>query len=224
MAVVHQNDVAYNLLDFFMGRSTGPTNKISRRFGVNLGLKTNPVKVAKRLSQPPGVHGAKKRPGGGSVFGKQLLEKQKAKFIYGIREKQFRAYVDEATRRTGDSSLSLQRMLENRLDNVVYRLGFGVTRAQARQMVSHSMFFVNGKRLNIPSHQVRVGDVVSVKPSKSKKKLFETMTDALSKKQMPSWLTVDANALSGKVVSEPDNNDFDKIFDVKLIIEYYSAR
>jgi small subunit ribosomal protein S4 len=207
-----------------MGRSTGPTNKISRRFGVNLGLKTNPVKVAKRLSQPPGVHGPKKRPGGGSAFGKQLLEKQKAKIVYGMREKQFRAYVDEATRRTGDSSLTLQRMLEQRLDNVVYRLGFAVTRAQARQMVSHGMFFVNNKRLDIASHQVRVGDVVTVKPNKTKKKLFENMTDTLSKKQMPSWLTVDAAALTGKVISEPQANDFDKIFDVKLIIEYYSSR
>src|SRR3989338_4005221 len=118
-----------------MGRNIGPKNKLARRFGVNLGLKTNAAKVARRLAQPPGVHGPKKRMGGGSTFGKQLAEKQKAKIVYGLRENQFRRYVRESTRRTGDSGVNLQQMLERRFDNVVYRLGFAVTRAQARQMV-----------------------------------------------------------------------------------------
>ncbi|MBI5728455.1 MAG: 30S ribosomal protein S4 [Candidatus Magasanikbacteria bacterium] len=207
-----------------MGRYIGPTNKIARRFGVNLGLKTNAAKVARRLSQPPGVHGAKRRPGAATSFGKQLLEKQKAKFVYGLRERQFRNYVREATSEKGDSGLGLQRLLEQRLDNVVYRLGLASTRAQARQLVGHGMFLVNGVALNIPSYQVRVGDVVVPKPTKLKKKYFADMTEVLAKKQLPSWLTLDPAAMTGKVVSEPGANDFDAVCDVKLIIEFYSSR
>src|SRR3989338_2852729 len=107
-----------------MGRTITPKNKIARRFGVNLGLKTNAAKVAKRLNQPPGVHGPKKRPGAQSSFGKQLLEKQKAKVVYGLRERQFQRYAKEATRLEGDSGINLMQLLESRFDNVVYRLGF----------------------------------------------------------------------------------------------------
>ncbi len=207
-----------------MGRYTGPKNKIARRFGMNLGLKSNATKVARRLSQPPGVHGPKKRHGTVSNFGKQLLEKQKAKFMYGIREHQFHNYVREATRRKGDSSLALQRMLEMRFDNVIYRSGFGITRAQARQMVTHGMFTVNGRLLDIASYVVRVGDVIAVKANKAKKKLFDEASDRLSKQTLPSWLTVDPSQISLKIVSEPGEKDFEKAFDVKRIIEYYSAR
>lgn len=112
---------------------------------MNLGLKSNPTKVARRLTQPPGVHGPKSkgRGRGGSGYGKQLLEKQKAKFVYGLRERQFRRYVEEATRVKGDSGRLLQEMLERRFDNVIYRLGFALTRAQARQMATHGMFYLN---------------------------------------------------------------------------------
>ena len=207
-----------------MGRSIGPRNKIARRFGVNLGLKTNPAKVAKRLSQPPGVHGPKKRKSSGSTYGKQLIEKQKAKIVYGMRERQFHRYVDMATEQSGDSGVALQQMLEMRLDNAVYRLGFADTRAQARQMTSHGMFFLNNKPMNIPSHIVSIGDVVSVKPSKQKKKLFETMSEKLSKKEAPSWVSVDAPKMTGKILGKPSMEDVEKVFDVKLIIEYYSTR
>lgn len=207
-----------------MGRYIGPKNKIARRFGVNLGLKTNPTKVARRLSQTPGVHGPKKRRGATSSFGKQLIEKQKAKYIYGIRERQFSRYVAEASRLKGDSGFYLQQILEMRLDNVVYRLGFASTRAQARQMVSHGMFTVNAKNMNIPSHVVRVGDVIALKENKKRKKLFETIQEILSKKDLPSWLSLDPAAYSGKVTNKPTEKDFDKAFDVRLIIEYYSSR
>ncbi len=207
-----------------MGRYTGPKNKIARRFGVNLNLKSNPTKVAKRLGQAPGVHGPKKRKGTESTFGKQMIEKQKAKYVYGVREKQFRRYVEEATNQTGDSGVTLQQTLEMRLDNVVYRLGFAETRAQARQMVTHGMFMVNNRKLDIPSHIVSIGDVVGLKPNKAKKKLFENAGEKLSKKTLPSWITVDAAALSGKVLHKPNMNDVEKIFDVKLIIEYFSTR
>jgi len=207
-----------------MGKTITPKNKLARRFGVNLGLKTNPAKVSRRLSQPPGVHGPKKRAGASSSYGKQLLEKQKAKIIYGLREKQFRKYVEEVSKREGDSGFNLQKMLEMRLDNVVYRLGFADTRAQARQFVGHNMFQVNAKKMNIPSYIVKVGDEISLKANKQKKKLFETISDKLSKANVASWLAVDSAKKSGKVLGEPKDMDFDKIFDVKLIIEFYSAR
>ena len=207
-----------------MGRYIGPKNKIARRFGVNLGLKTNPAKVAKRLTQLPGVHGPGKRARAASGFGKQLLEKQKARFVYGIRENQFRRYVDKATTLKGDSGVNLQRILEMRLDNVVYRLGLGVTRAQARQMVSHKMFLVNSKPINVPSHIVKVGDEVTLKDNKKKKKNFVGISERLQKTALPSWLHIDGNTLTGKVLNQPSENDFEKVFDVRLIIEYYSAR
>lgn len=207
-----------------MGRYIGPTNKLARRFGVNLGLKSNPAKVARRLAQMPGQHGPRKRGGARSTFGKQLNEKQKAKIVYGLREKQFRAYVKEADRREGDSGYNLQLILESRFDNVIYRLGFALTRAQARQMVGHNMFTLNGKKMNIPSHLVKVGDVIAVKDTKQKKKIFEGMAEKLAAANLPSWLTIEPKKMSGSVVSKPVDEDFDKIFDVKLITEYYSAR
>lgn len=207
-----------------MGRYIGPKNKLARRFGINLGLKTNAVKVAKRLSQPPGQHGPKKRKGTTSSFGKQLEEKQKAKIIYGIRERQFRSYVEEATRLKGNSGVVLKQLLERRLDNVVYRLGYADTRAQARQFVTHGMFVVNGKKLNIPSHLVDVGDEIALKENKAKKKIFVEISDKLAKKEMPSWLSVDPAKKSGKVLGKPSEEDVENSFDVKFIIEYYSSR
>lgn len=207
-----------------MGRYTGPRNKIARRFGVNLGLKSNPAKVARRLNQVPGVHGPNKRPKAPSSFGKQLIEKQKVKYMYGLREHQLRRYVDEATRLKGDSGVHLQQLLEMRLDNTVYRLGFALTRAQARQMVTHGMFMVNNKKLDIASHILKVEDVISIKPNKAKSKLFTDMRDKLEKTQLPGWLSSDPSAMSGKVVSQPQKDDFEKLFDITFIIEYFSTR
>ena len=207
-----------------MGRYIGPKNKIARRFGVNLGLKTNASKVARRLSQRPGVHGTSRRRKSQSTYGKQLDEKQKAKFIYGLREKQFSSYVREAERRAGDSGVNLREILESRLDNVIYRLGYATTRAQARQLVSHNMFTLNGKKMNIPSHLVKSGDVIAIKETKKKKKIFDDLEERLSSYEMPSWVNMDVKKREGKVLHMPKEQDFDKIFDVKLIIEYYSAR
>ena len=207
-----------------MGRNIGPTNKIARRFGVNLGLKVNPAKVARRLAQPPGVHGPKQRRRSPSSYGKQLIEKQKVKHIYGIRERQLRRYVEEATRRKGDSGVYLQQILERRLDNVIYRLGFAITRAQARQLVSHGLFRVGEKKLSIPSYLAKVGDVIALKENKANKKIFIGLAERLAKLNLPSWLTVDPETRAGKVVSQPQDKDFDKIFDIKFIIEYYSSR
>lgn len=208
-----------------MGKYVGPKNKIARRFGVNLGLKMNPVKVARRLSQMPGVHGPTKKAGVGLTgYGKQLLEKQKAKFVYGMRERQFKRYVTEATRQKGDSSVHLLGFLERRMDNVIYRLGFAGTRAQARQLVNHKMFLLNNKPMDIPSHIVKAGDVITLKENKSKKKFFEGIVEKLSKVELPSWLSADPAKRSGKILNLPKEGDFERVFDVKLIIEYYSAR
>ena len=207
-----------------MGRYIGPKNKIARRFGVNLGLKTNAAKVARRLAQAPGVHGPKKRRKTRSTYGKQLIEKQKAKYIYGIREKQFSRYVSEAERVTGDSGKNLRELLERRLDNVVYRLGFAKTRAQARQFVSHNMFTLNGKKMNIPSHLVKSGDMIALKKNKERKGVFLEITEQLAQTDTPSWLRVDPKKKEGAVLHMPLEADYDKIFDVKLIIEYYSTR
>lgn len=206
-----------------MGRYIGPKNKIARRFHVNLGLKTNAAKVARRLAQSPGVHGPNKRKGAGSSYGRQLDEKQKAKFVYGLRERQFRRYVEEASDMKGDSGVNLQQMLEMRMDNLVYRLGFAITRAQARQFVSHGMFTLNNKKMNIPSHIVSVGDVVALKANKIGKKIFEGIAERLAKHELPSWLTLEAGS-TGKVIGRPMETDFERVFDVKLIVEYYSTR
>jgi len=207
-----------------MGRYTGPRNKIARRFGVNLGLKSNPTKVARRLSQMPGVHGAKKRAGITSTYGKQLNEKQKVKYIYGLRERQLRGYVNRAEGQKGNSAVTLQKLLERRMDNMIYRAGFAVTRAQARQLVNHGMFTVNGKKMDIPSYSVKVGDIIELKENKRKKKYFANIADTLAKTEGPSWLALDAAKCQVKVTSEPEEKDFDKIFDIKIIIEYYSSR
>lgn len=206
-----------------MGRNIGPKNKIARRFHVNLGLKTNATKVARRLNQSPGQHGPTKRKGTSSSYGRQLDEKQKAKFVYGLRERQFRRYVEEASNMKGDSGVNLNQILEMRMDNVIYRLGFAVTRAQARQMVSHNMFTLNGKKMNIPSHIVSVGDEVALKSTKVGKKLFEGIEEKLSKHELPSWLRIEAGK-TGKVTAKPMATDFERVFDVKLIVEYYSTR
>lgn len=207
-----------------MGRNIKPKNKVARRFGTNLGLKTNAAKVARRLSQGPGIQGANRRRKSSSSFGKQLEEKQKAKEIYGMRERQFSNLVKEANRMEGNSGTNIQSLLERRLDNVVYRLGFAETRSQARQFVGHNLFTVNGKKMNIPSYRVKEGDVIAVKASKTKKGPFKDATDRLNGHDLPSWLKLDAGALSGTVLHMPAEADFDKIFDVTLIIEFYSTR
>lgn len=207
-----------------MGRNIKPKNKVARRFGINLGLKSNAAKVARRLNQAPGTQGVSRRRRSNSSFGKQLAEKQKAKEMYGMRERQFSNLVKEANRLEGNSGTNIQMLLERRLDNVVYRLGFANTRAQARQFVGHSLFTVNGKKMNIPSYRVKEGDVIAVKANKAKKGPFVEITDKLSGHELPSWLKLDAAAMSGTVLHMPSESDFDKAFDVTLIIEFYSTR
>lgn len=206
-----------------MGRYTGPKNKIARKYGVNLGLKTDDSKVSRRLDQPPGEHG-QKRGHGQSVYGKQLDEKQKAKFMYGVRENKFKNYFEKAAQMKGNTGVKLQELLERRLDNVVYRMGFADTRAQARQFVNHGMFEVNDRKIDIPSYSVDTDDVVRLKDNKRDKGPFLEITEDLQSANLPSWITVDPTDKEGKILHMPEDDDFEQVFDVQLIIEFYSAR
>ncbi len=203
-----------------MGKYIGPKNKLSRREGVNLFDKAkNPLS---RRNYPPGVHGPKGYPRL-TTYGIQLREKQKARRIYGIREKQFRNYFDKALAKEGDTGHNLLQLLESRLDNIVYRAGLADTRAQARQLVNHGFFLVNGRKVNIPSFQCRVGDVVTIKENKKEKKIIKDLTAKWkNRKEIPGWLAIDIEAGSIKVVTKPEIDESTLLFDLRSIIEFYS--
>lgn len=196
---------------------------MSRREGVALSNSTKVLKVMQKRPYAPGQHGLPTgRPARPTAYGLQLREKQKAKRIYGMLEKQFRNYFEKATSGTGNSQDNLGRLLETRLDNVVYRLGFAKTRPQARQLVSHALFTVNGAKVNIPSYHVRVDDVVALRENKKGKKLFNDLDERLKTQKVPGWLHLEAAARSGKVVSQPEGEDLKEVYDPSLIIEFYS--
>jgi len=204
----------------------GPKEKKERRIGERLGLKGDRCSSAKcaavRRSYPPGVHGQAgvRRLTG---FGKQLREKQKAQLIYGLAERQLANYVKRATSKKGDTGLFFGRLLEQRLDNAVYRLGLARSRGEAREYVSHGHFLVNGKRANVPSLQVQSGDTIEVRPKSRASKFFtDFIAPRLEKYELPKWLTFDKAVWQGKVIALPDAEDIPKNFDRKMIIEFYS--
>lgn len=157
-----------------------------------------------------------------SEYGRQLREKQKAKFIYGVLEKQFHMYYEKAARAEGNTGEELLSMIERRLDNVIYRLGFANTRRQARQLVNHGHFTVNGKRVNIPSYLVKVGDVVAVCEKSTSNAFFKALKEADAFKPAPKWLDKDKNTLTGKVIAIPAKEDIDFEIAEHLIVELYS--
>ena len=190
-----------------------------RRCGEKLcGLDKCPVT---RRSYPKGVHGptTRRRLTG---YGVQLLEKQKAKVIYGILERQFRLYVKEATRSKENTTDRLLQLLELRLDNVVYRLGFAKSRSQSRQMVAHGHFTLNGHKVTIPSIQVRVGDIVGVRPNSVNKKMITTAKESVVKTEAPPWLAMDAETMTAKVIGLPSPVEARPLFDPNAIVEFYS--
>ncbi len=201
-----------------MARDLRPKHKLCRQYGEK--LCDSPKCPVTRRSYPAGQHGQSKKHTKLSGFGKQLREKQKVKRIYGILERQFSNYVAEASKKTGDTSKILLNYLESRLDNVVYRAGLASSRAAARQMVTHGHIEVNGKKLDIPSYRVRVGEIVGANTTSQKKKLFESTVKAMESKDMPSWLTVDPKKLSAKVLNMPTVEQPN--FDANLIIGFYS--
>lgn len=190
-----------------------------RREGVSLCGKERCA--LKRRNYVPGVHGPGRRPRL-TAYGIQLREKQKAKRLYNVMEKQFRNYYDKASSNKDNTGIILVRLLEQRLDNVVYRLGLGKTRRQARQLVNHGFFLVNGKKVDIPSYQVKVGDEITIRENKQKKLIFQELNDQLTRQQPPGWLHLDVANQSGKVTSSPEADDLKQIFDPKLIVEFYS--
>lgn len=198
-----------------MARYTGPKDRLSRREGFDLFGKG--AKLT-RLAVPPGVHGPKGMRGS-SQYGRQLREKQKVKRLYGVLEKQFRNYVQEALKTRGNTGERLIQILESRLDNVVFRLGFAPTRPASRQLVSHRHVLINGKRVNIPSYRVRPGETISLDPKglavPSVKAMFE-----IKEFKLPNWL--DRKAAVGKVVAEPKAEDIIEPISVQDIVEFYS--
>ena len=171
-----------------------------------------------RRPTPPGQHGLSRKKV--SEYGMQLREKQKARRIYGVLEGQFRSYYDKAERMKGVVGENMLALLEKRLDNVVYRMGIGASRAQSRQIVNHGHITVNGKVVDIPSYQVKVGDEISIKESKKNKACFTALKDA--KITMPKWVSFDTAALTGKILEEPKREDIDANITESLIIEKYS--
>ena len=157
-----------------------------------------------------------------SEYGMQLLEKQKVKFIYGVLEKQFDSYYESAERKQGVTGELLLQELERRLDSVVFRMGFASTRREARQLVNHAHFTVNGKRVNIPSYQVRLGDVIAVSERSRSSEKFKSLVEEFGKKPMPKWIDKAADSLEGKIVAMPARDDIDYEVSENLIVELYS--
>lgn len=206
-----------------MARYLGPKAKLSRREGTDLYLKSarRAISDKAKFDSKPGQHG---RTSGSrtSDFGLQLREKQKVKRMYGVLERQFRRYFAEAERRKGNTGANLLMLLESRLDNVVYRMGFGSTRAEARQLVSHKAITVNGEVVNIASYLVKAGDVVAVR-EKARKQL--RVTEALKLAEsigLPGWVQVDASKLEGTFKKVPDRDEFGAEINESLIVELYS--
>lgn len=202
-----------------MARNLKAKCKACRRIGESV-CGTAKCALTKR-SYSPGEHGMKRKPRL-TQFGLQLREKQKAKALYGILEKQFHNYYIQASKTVGNTSQILLQLLETRLDNVVYRSGFGTTRRQTRQFVTHGHIMVNGKRCNIPSRQIKPGEVVSIRPNSQKSKYVENMATHLKMYQAPHWLQVDKTAYSAQVLSLPTAQDAEQSIAVNLIVEYYS--
>jgi small subunit ribosomal protein S4 len=204
-----------------MARNLTPIGKLSRREGVQLHPKA--VKALTRRNYAPGQHGQARRPKP-SDYAVQLREKQKVKRLYGVMEKQFRRYVTEAERRDGVSGENLLRLLEQRLDNVVYRLGLATSRQAARQMVTHAHIRLYGKKVDVPSIQVKAGDTIEVKESSKKKPLFVELAEQLKSAtpETPSWLKLDTKKLAGTVTGAPVRDDSDNFIEEQLIIEFYS--
>jgi small subunit ribosomal protein S4 len=206
-----------------MARYTGPKCKLSRREGTDLFLKSARKAYADkcRSEVAPGQHGAKSGQRL-SDYGKQLREKQKVRRTYGIMERQFRKYYAEAVRRKGNTGENLLHILETRFDNVVYRMGFGSTRAEARQLVGHKSLAVNGTTVNIPSMQIKVGDVITVR-DKSKGQL--RIKDALAlagQSGFPAWVEVDADKMTGTFKALPDRGEIAQDINESLVVELYS--
>ena len=208
-----------------MARYIGPKCKLARREGADLSLKS-PARALDskcKLEQKPGQHGANVRKGKLSDYATQLREKQKVKRIYGLLERQFRNYYKKAATKKGNTGENLLQMLETRLDNVVYRMGFAITRPAARQLVSHRGITVNGKSVNLPSYAVKAGDAIALSEKAARQlRVKESLTVAQQMDLSPSWVEVDANKFAGVFKAVPDRADLPSDINEALIVELYS--
>ena len=201
-----------------MARYTGPKCRKCRRYGVSLCGKARCAII--RRQNPPGPRPLRRRKI--SDRGLQLIEKQKVRFAYGVMEKQFRRYYEYAVGRPGPTGEELMRVLEVRLDHVVYRMGLGSTRAQARQLVTHGHVAVNGRKLDIPSARVRIGSEVTLTKRGAKTEYAKIVKEEIQGREVPGWLEVDREQLTGRVAAEPAVSDIDAMFNPSAIVEYYS--
>lgn len=198
----------------------GPKFKIAKRLGAPIFAKTQTQKFA--LSEARGGRNSKRRPGQMSDYKRQLIEKQKMRFTYGISEKQLRRYVDEAVEKSHQPISLLMHRLETRLDNVVFRLGLAKTRQMSRQMVSHGHITVNGRKLTVPSHKVREGDTIAVRDGSKESIMFTTLPESHEAASIPAWLKFDLKTLTGTVASAPVYDPTETLFDPEQVLEYYS--
>lgn len=211
-----------------MARYTGPVCKLCRREGEKLFLKGercfSPKCAIERRAYPPGQHGrmAQWRRSRTSDFGDQLRAKQKARRVYGVLERQFRRYFKQALKARGLTGLTLLQILESRLDNVVYRLGFASSRAQSRQLVSHGHFLVNGRRTNVPSMQIKPGDMIEVREGSQNKTLIKDLFAMAEERSAPDWVTRDIKNMSGGINRLPERSEIDANLNEQRIVEYYS--
>ncbi len=205
-----------------MARYIGPKCKLSRREGTDLFLKSGvrALDTKCKLETKPGVHGAGR--GRLSDYGLQLREKQKVRRLYGILEKQFRSYYKEAARRKGATGENLLQLLESRLDNVVYRMGFGSTRAESRQLVSHKAIAVNGQTVNIPSYQIKSGDVVTVREKAKNQDRIKTSLELAGQRTDCGWIDVNSGKMEGTFKAVPERADLPAEINENLIVELYS--
>ncbi len=208
-----------------MARYIGPVCRLCRREGMKLFLKgercyTEKCAIEKR-NMPPGMH-TKARRAKLVGYGLQLREKQKVKRIYGVLENQFRRYFETADRQRGITGETLLQLLERRLDNAIYRLGFATSRAQARQLVRHGHFLINGKKVDIPSYQLRAGDAISVRQSSQKNPAILHALEEVKGRGVPSWLSMDAAGVTGKVLTLPTRDQINLPVQEQLIVELYS--
>ena len=201
-----------------MARYTGPRVRISRRFGVPI---FGPSKYLERRDYGPGMHGPKRRPKI-TDYGAGLIEKQKLRYFYGLMEKQFRGVYEKALQRRGVTGEQMLQILETRLDNVIYHLGFGNTRAQARQMVCHGHVKVNGKKVNIPSYALKVSDVIEVKDTNASKQMATRSLESSTSRLVPDWLMLDMAAVKGTVMRVPTRAEIQPIANEQAVVEFYS--
>ena len=207
-----------------MAKYTGPDCRLCRREGCKLFLKGDKCYSEKctfiKRQTPPGIHGAsRKKP---TPYSIQLREKQKVKRIYNLTEKQFHKYYELAEKMRGATGENMLVLLERRLDNVVYRMGIAVSRAQARQLVTHAHFTVNGRPVDIASYEIKVGDVVAVKETKKDAPYFESIKGTAKSGKMPKWLDFDTEKLEGKILALPTREDIDSQINEQMIVELYS--